>query len=619
LVRFFGFSSSGGSVSGSDDKRGGPRRGAGAGRSGQGGRGNYDRKPGGNSQGRGSYGGPRRDNDGGQRRFNDRDNRGGERGGYRNDRNRDDGGGFRNDRNDRGGYRGDRDNRGPRDDRGGFRNNRDRFNDSDRRGPRDDRNRDDRGGARRDDRPRRDDFRRDDRRDDRRDNRGGGFNRDDRGRDNRGGDRGGFRNDRNRDDRGGFNRDDRPRRDDRGGFKRDDRPRRDDRDNRGSFNRDDRPRRDDRNRDDRPRRDDRDNRGGFNRDDRPRRDDRGGRRDDFKKKDGFRKDDGGFKRDGDRRPERKDDAPKPVEPELPESGVDPSELDPEVRRELLSLPKGAADKVAQHLVAAGQLIDEDPERALAHARFARQKASRTPSVREANGLTAYLTGEWNEALSELRAARRMGGGPGHLAIMADCERAMGRPERAIELVRSEEALQLDKEDEIELRIVAAGARRDLDEIEASVVSLQIPELDPKIQEPWSARLFYAYADNLLAAGRERDAFTWFVHAAHADDEEETDAPERLEELAVQLGGPEVVEELVNEAEAAAEIDDDDDLDEDDVDGDDLDEDDADDLGDAEDGAEEDALDEDVDDADDVKADEDGGSAEPAAEGGSRTQ
>ncbi|TDD81890.1 hypothetical protein E1202_28365 [Saccharopolyspora karakumensis] len=287
-------------------------------------------------------------------------------------------------------------------------------------------------------------------------------------------------------------------------------------------------------------------------------------------------------------------------------------MDPEVRRELLSLPKGAADKVAQHLVAAGQLIDEDPERALAHARFARQKASRTPSVREANGLTAYLTGEWNEALSELRAARRMGGGPGHLAIMADCERAMGRPERAIELVRSEEALQLDKEDEIELRIVAAGARRDLDEIEASVVSLQIPELDPKIQEPWSARLFYAYADNLLAAGRERDAFTWFVHAAHADDEEETDAPERLEELAVQLGGPEVVEELVNEAEAAAGIDDDD-LDEDDADDDDLDEGEDDDLG------EDDENDENDDEADAVKADEDGGSAEPAAEGGSRTQ
>ncbi|QIZ33621.1 lipopolysaccharide assembly protein LapB [Saccharopolyspora sp. ASAGF58] len=236
--------------------------------------------------------------------------------------------------------------------------------------------------------------------------------------------------------------------------------------------------------------------------------------------------------------------------------MEPGDLDIEIRRELLTLPKGLADKVAVHLVAAGQLIDSEPERALEHARYARQRAPRIPSVREANGLTAYLVGEWNEALAELRAVRRMAGGPGHLAMMADCERAMGRPERAVELSRSEEATQLDQEDAVELRIVAAGARRDLGEIEASVVSLQMAELDPKRQEPWSARLFYAYADNLLAAGREREAFTWFVHAANADDEDETDAAERLEELAEKLGGPDVVEELVTEAEAAAEIDDD---------------------------------------------------------------
>ncbi|MCI2422831.1 hypothetical protein MOQ72_35935 [Saccharopolyspora sp. K220] len=231
-------------------------------------------------------------------------------------------------------------------------------------------------------------------------------------------------------------------------------------------------------------------------------------------------------------------------------------MDIEIRRELLTLPKGLADKVALHLIAAGQLIDSEPEQALEHARYARQRAPRIPSIREANGLSAYLAGEWNEALAELRAVRRMAGGPGHLAIMADCERAMGRPERAVELSRSEEASQLDQEDAVELRIVAAGARRDLGEIDASVVSLQIAELDPRRQEPWSARLFYAYADNLLAAGRERDAFTWFVHAAHADDDDETDAADRLEELAAQLGGPDVVEELVTEAEAAAEADDD---------------------------------------------------------------
>lgn len=241
-------------------------------------------------------------------------------------------------------------------------------------------------------------------------------------------------------------------------------------------------------------------------------------------------------------------SPRPQEPELPEE-AQASELHGEVRRELRGLPKGLADKVAVHLVAAGQLMDSEPERALAHARFARRSASRVGAVREANGLTAYQVGEWGEALTELRAARRMAGGAGHLAIMADCERALGRSQRALELSRSPEAAELEGQQAVELRIVAAGARRDLGQIEASVVGLQTPDLDPQRQEPWSARLFYAYADNLLAADRVQEAFTWFVHAAHADDEGETDAPERLDELVVRLGGPDVAEELVAEVES----------------------------------------------------------------------
>ena len=116
---------------------------------------------------------------------------------------------------------------------------------------------------------------------------------------------------------------------------------------------------------------------------------------------------------------------KPVEiaPELPDD-VDASELHGEIRRDMRSLPKGLADKVALHLVAAGKLMDTDPEQALVHARYARHRASRIGAAREANGLCAYQMGEWTEALSELRAARRMGGGPGHIAIMADCERCL---------------------------------------------------------------------------------------------------------------------------------------------------------------------------------------------------
>lgn len=217
------------------------------------------------------------------------------------------------------------------------------------------------------------------------------------------------------------------------------------------------------------------------------------------------------------------------EPDLPD-GITPGELDDEARRDLRGLQKDTADVVAKHLVAAGMLVDEDPEQALAHARYARRRASRIAVVREAAGIVAYHAGEWNEALGELRAARRMGGGPGHLAVMADIERALGRPERALELVRAPEAKELGKAETIELAIVAAGARRDLGELDAAVVGLQIPELEPTRREPWSPRLFYAYADNLLAAGRESDALQWFVHTVDADVEGETDAAERIAEL-----------------------------------------------------------------------------------------
>lgn len=216
-------------------------------------------------------------------------------------------------------------------------------------------------------------------------------------------------------------------------------------------------------------------------------------------------------------------------PELPED-VDPNELDQDVRKELLTLPKGLADLVGTHLVAAGRVLDDDPQLALAHARFARSRASRLAAVREAAGVAAYRAGEWSEALAELRAARRLGGDPGRLALLADCERALGRPERAVEIARSPEAKQLDIDEAVELRIVAAGARRDLGQFDAAVVALQGPDLDAAGTEQWRARLRYAYADNLQAAGREQDAIRWFLAAADADVEGVTDAAERAIEL-----------------------------------------------------------------------------------------
>ncbi|MFC9790720.1 tetratricopeptide repeat protein [Rhodococcus sp. NPDC127528] len=232
-------------------------------------------------------------------------------------------------------------------------------------------------------------------------------------------------------------------------------------------------------------------------------------------------------RDGGAHAERR--APRPEEPDLPEE-VQAGELDPAVRRDLLSLDKANANAVARHLVMASKLIDDDPRLALAHARAARQRAGRVAVVRETAGITAYHAGEWAEALSELRAARRMAGGPGLLAVMADCERGLGRPERAIELGRSEEARALEGDEATELRIVVAGARMDLGQFDQAVVSLQTPELDASKSGPTAARLFYAYADALVAAGRVEEGLKWFLNSAAADHDGDTDAEDRVAEL-----------------------------------------------------------------------------------------
>ncbi|MGH3918592.1 MAG: hypothetical protein ACRDSG_06080 [Pseudonocardiaceae bacterium] len=238
--------------------------------------------------------------------------------------------------------------------------------------------------------------------------------------------------------------------------------------------------------------------------------------------------------EGGRVPSRRRDEAEVPRPELPPD-LDTSELDREVRTELLTLPKGLADLVGSHLVAAGRVLDEDPQLALAHARFARSRAGRMAAVREAAGIAAYHAGDWSEALAELRAARRLGGGPGRLAVLADCERALGRPERALEIARSPEAAQLGADEAVELRIVAAGARRDLGQFDAAVVALQGPDLEAAGPEPWRARLRYAYADNLLAAGREQDAIRWFLAATEVDADDATDAAQRAIELSERPG------------------------------------------------------------------------------------
>ncbi|HSX66212.1 tetratricopeptide repeat protein [Nocardioides sp.] len=247
------------------------------------------------------------------------------------------------------------------------------------------------------------------------------------------------------------------------------------------------------------------------------------------------------------RPGRKDDWKRPVEdqrprteeqsrydgPEIPEE-ITGKELDRSVQAQLKGLPEKLALRVARHLAAAGLIIDEDPQTAYKHTLAARARAARLAVVREACGEAAYAAGEYAEALAELRAAKRMNGSPAYLPIMADCERALGRPDRALTLAKSPSVANFEPEAKAEMTIVEAGARRDLGELDAALRTLEFAPLSSRSRASWVVRLRYAYADTLEAAGRLEDALTWFHRTAGIDGDEITDAMDRAEALEKRL-------------------------------------------------------------------------------------
>lgn len=220
-------------------------------------------------------------------------------------------------------------------------------------------------------------------------------------------------------------------------------------------------------------------------------------------------------------------------PPLPE-GVTGRELDRSVSAQLKGLPEKLAARVARHLAAAGMLIEQDPETAYRHTLAARARASRLAVVREATGEAAYAAGHYAEALSELRAAKRMNGTTAYLPMMADCQRALGKPQEALKLAKSPAVAGFSPEAKAEMTLVEAGARRDLGQLDAALRTLELSPLTSKSRAAWVVRLRYAYADTLEAAGRERDALAWF-HRTHAIDSQElTDAADRAEQIEKRL-------------------------------------------------------------------------------------
>ncbi len=217
------------------------------------------------------------------------------------------------------------------------------------------------------------------------------------------------------------------------------------------------------------------------------------------------------------------------EPELPDH-LTADLADRSIHRELRTLSKENAEGVARHLLAVSECLEsEDFERALAHAKTAVRRAGRVPIVREMLGVVHYRRAEWSKALSEFRTARRMSGSHHLLPLIADTERGLGRPERAVELANTPEVGTLRAAERMELAVVVSGARLDLSQTSAAVQSLREAVAVTQDQDAWAARVFYAYADALQADGRSEEAQRFLQRAADTDRFHETDAAERLGE------------------------------------------------------------------------------------------
>lgn len=97
-----------------------------------------------------------------------------------------------------------------------------------------------------------------------------------------------------------------------------------------------------------------------------------------------------------------------------------------------STPKDRREPAIKLLAKALEsFVDERYPGALTDLRKAKSLSPRSATIRELLGLSAYRTGNWGEALSELRTFRRLTGDLIHYPVEMDCLRALKRTDDLI--------------------------------------------------------------------------------------------------------------------------------------------------------------------------------------------
>lgn len=213
------------------------------------------------------------------------------------------------------------------------------------------------------------------------------------------------------------------------------------------------------------------------------------------------------------------------------TGHEPAHLADDVTKELRATARpGKGDLLVKVFAdAAGAYLDEDFDEAIRLGEQAKHMALRAVVPRELLGLAYYGAGRWQEAARELAAFRRLSGTAEQNAVLADCYRALGKPERAVELCSEVLPGAVAPETWFESNIVAAGALADQSRLDEAIARLEALDLQPENAEEHHVRAWYALADLLERRGRFTQAREWF-DAVAAVDPEGTDAAARATRL-----------------------------------------------------------------------------------------
>ncbi len=191
------------------------------------------------------------------------------------------------------------------------------------------------------------------------------------------------------------------------------------------------------------------------------------------------------------------------------TSVKGGELPKWVRDEIIrSTPKDRRQPSINHLSRAVEsFVDERYPAALTELRKAKKLAPRSSTIRELLGLSAYRSGNWEEALRELRTFRRITGDLIHYPVEMDCLRALNRDQDVIKAWEKLQEFDISSTVNHEARVVFASFLLD----------------QGRAREAWPV----IKPGRLVASPTQGELRRWYVAARVALEAGDKDAARRL--------------------------------------------------------------------------------------------